>query len=260
MQDLFDTQTRIYVTKLPISTELPKVYGMAEHSTSTVTTIKTPITTSAASTSTSTTSTTTTTTTTARPTTTSTTTTFTSTTTTTPKSIVKTLDDIAEVKIGSASTATSDPNLEQETTTHKINTPTQVFKPYPAINKPKFSHNNKQAAADGLVIIQPAKVVEITNNAKKMSTSTTTEAPFDADGDDESSPKDQKPLVQPKSFDFKGDFFDRYYKEGWKDKDVKQSDKIPDFLKYAIPMPMSRSSQRRMDVSIQEMHNLRRVH
>ena len=59
---------------------------------------------------------------------------------------------------------------------------------------------------------------------------------------------------QPKSFDFKGDFFDRYYKEGWKDKDVKQSDKIPDFLKYAIPMPMS---QRRMDVSIQEMHNFR---
>ena len=72
--------------------------------------------------------------------------------------------------------------------------------------------------AEGLVIIQPAKVVDITP------------------------PK-------PKSFDFKGDFFDRYYKEGWKDKDVKHSwdDKIPDFLKYAIPMPMS---QRRMDVSI----------
>ena len=77
--------------------------------------------------------------------------------------------------------------------------------------------------AEGLVIIQPAKVVDITP------------------------PK-------PKSFDFKGDFFDRYYKEGWKDKDVKYShgssgdeDKIPDFLKYAIPMPMS---QRRMDVSI----------
>ena len=110
---------------------------------------------------------------------------------------------------------------EKTSTLHPISTPTQVFKPYPAINKPKFSHATKQT--EGLVIIQPAKVVDITP------------------------PK-------PKSFDFKGDFFDRYYKEGWKDKDVKYShgtsgdeDKIPDFLKYAIPMPMS---QRRMDVSI----------
>ena len=68
---------------------------------------------------------------------------------TTPE-IIKSLDDIAEVKLGSA-------NLE-ETTTHRI-TPTQVFKPYPAINKPKFSHDKKQA--EGLVIIQPAKVAFI---------------------------------------------------------------------------------------------------
>ena len=50
---------------------------------------------------------------------------------------------------------------------------------------------------------------------------------------------------KPKSYDMAHDFFDRYYKEGWKEKDVKNSREIPDFLKFAVPMPMS---QRRLDV------------
>ena len=96
-----------------------------------------------------------------------------------------------------------------ETTTHRV--PAKVFKPYPAINKPTFNHD------DAITIIEAARVVEITEKSKQ----------------------------KPKSFSFTDDFFDRYYKDGWKDTDVKNSEAVPDFVKFARPMPIS---QRRMDV------------
>ena len=116
----------------------------------------------------------------------------------------KTLDEIAEVKVGS--------NPVAETTTHRI--PAKIFKPYPAINQPTFHHHHKKP--EGITIIEAAKVVEITT-----------------------------PKPKRKSFNFTHELFDRYYKDGWKEKDVKNSRNIPDFLKFAVPME---KSQRRMDV------------
>lgn len=100
----------------------------------------------------------------------------------------KSLEDLAEVKLGSI-----------ETTTHRI------FKPYPAINKPTFQHKAKKP--EELTIIQ-AKVEEITTEKSSKS--------------------------------FTNDFFDRYYKNGWREKDVKNFKIVPDFLRYAIPMPIDK--------------------
>ena len=104
---------------------------------------------------------------------------------------------------------------QAETTTHRI--PAKIFKPYPAINKPTFHHHHKKHP-EGITIIQAAKVVEITTEKPK-----------------------------PKSIKFTYELLDRYYKDGWKEKDVKNSRNIPvpDFLKFAVPME---KSQRRMDV------------
>jgi len=107
-----------------------------------------------------------------------------------------------------------------ETTTHRI--PAKVFKPYPAINKPSYQHTPEKtkSAASGITIIEAAKVVEITT---------------------------AKPH-QPKSFDVMDDFFDRYYRDGWKDEDFKMAENVPDFLRHAVPMPLLPPvSLRRMD-------------
>ena len=170
---------------------------------------------------TSTTTTTTSTTTTATTTTTTTTTPFSTSTTSTMSTAkaptahesLEALTNIAEVKIGSP-----------ETTTHRI--PAKVFKPYPAINKPSYQHTPektvvKSANPSGITIIEAAKVVEITT---------------------------AKPH-QPKSFDVMDDFFDRYYRDGWKDEDFKMAENVPDFLRHAVPMQslLPPVSLRRMD-------------
>ena len=137
------------------------------------------------------------------------------------RSLQKTLNDFAKVKLGSI-----------ETTTHRI--PAKRFKPYPAINKPSSHYSNQKMpeiakktpqnaekeSKDEITIVEAAKVVEITTEKSKQ---------------------------QPKSFNLADDFFDRYYKNGWKEKDAKGSGSgdIPDFLKFAVPMP---ASQRRMDI------------
>ena len=79
----------------------------------------------------------------------------------------------------------------------------------------------KSANPSGITIIEAAKVVEITT---------------------------AKPH-QPKSFDVMDDFFDRYYRDGWKDEDFKMAENVPDFLRHAVPMQslLPPVSLRRMD-------------